>query len=239
MKGLLTLCLLLVITFTSFDCKKDSNTVTGSTVDSLANGLVAYYPLDSTAVDASGNGNNGTAYFATPTRNRFGTRSKALSFNGSTSYVAVDTAHAIDLYDNFTISAWVYCQSGRYLAGIVSKYQTPASNGFALRLTRTAPYTGIDFSDVGSSNGLLPINAWCHVVATDSSGHISIYVNDSLVVSNQLPPVPLASNSDALTIGVDYMHQPRYWAGALDDIRLYNRVVSRREISLLYHEGGW
>ena len=47
------------------------------------NGLVAYYPFNGNANDASGNGNNGTVNGATLTTDRFGDVGKAYSFNDS------------------------------------------------------------------------------------------------------------------------------------------------------------
>lgn len=52
-------------------------------------GLVAYYPLDGNAEDASGKGNNGNVHGAVPAPDRFGRPAGALRFNGVASYVQV------------------------------------------------------------------------------------------------------------------------------------------------------
>ena len=54
----------------------------------LTNGLVAYFPFNGNANDATANGNNGTNYGATLTTNRFGMSNSAFNFNGS-SYINV------------------------------------------------------------------------------------------------------------------------------------------------------
>jgi hypothetical protein len=46
----------------------------------LTNGLVAYYPFNGNANDASGNGNNGTIVGATLVTNRFGQANSAFKF---------------------------------------------------------------------------------------------------------------------------------------------------------------
>jgi hypothetical protein len=46
-----------------------------------SNGLVAYYPFNGNANDASGNGNNGTVNGATLTSDRFGNVNKAINFD--------------------------------------------------------------------------------------------------------------------------------------------------------------
>ena len=53
----------------------------------LTNGLIAYYPFNGNANDASGNGNNGTVYGATLTADRFGNPNSAYYFNGTNNYI--------------------------------------------------------------------------------------------------------------------------------------------------------
>jgi hypothetical protein len=61
--------------------------VNGYSQSWITNGLVAYYPFDGNANDASGNGNNGTVYGATLTADRFGVQGKAMAFNGTNQHV--------------------------------------------------------------------------------------------------------------------------------------------------------
>src|ERR1017187_5394463 len=63
--------------------------VNGYSQSFLTNGLVAYYPFNGNANDASGNGNNGTVYGATLTTDRFGISNSAYCFNGTSHYIEV------------------------------------------------------------------------------------------------------------------------------------------------------
>ena len=66
-------------------------------VDSLKLGLIAFYPFSyDSAVDSSGNGNNGTIYDITSVPDRFGKVNSAYYFNGMDSY--------IDIKDNQNIA---------------------------------------------------------------------------------------------------------------------------------------
>ena len=69
--------------------------------------LVAFYPFNGNANDASGNGNNGTLYNATLTVNRFGFPGKAYAFNGSSTRIEVPDHQSLRPA-NMTASAWVY-----------------------------------------------------------------------------------------------------------------------------------
>src|ERR1700740_889031 len=51
-------------------------------INTLSNGLVAYWPLSKTAYDFSGNGHNGTVDSVTATTDRMGHISGAYDFNG-------------------------------------------------------------------------------------------------------------------------------------------------------------
>ena len=73
----------------------------------LNEGLVAYYPLDGNANDASGNNNNGhVALGATPCQDRFGKANSAFSFNGVDNYIRFESVPLKKL-DDWSLSAWI------------------------------------------------------------------------------------------------------------------------------------
>src|ERR1035438_863808 len=72
----------------------------------LTNGLVAYYPLNGNANDASGHGNNGTVNGATLTQDRFGITNAAYSFNGINNYIGFAGVPTSQV-DNWTMSVWL------------------------------------------------------------------------------------------------------------------------------------
>src|SRR4030095_7381561 len=72
--------------------------------------LVAAYGFEegagTTTADASGNRNNGTLQGATWTANgKFG---KAVSFNGSNSWITVNDSNSLHLSSAMTLEAWIY-----------------------------------------------------------------------------------------------------------------------------------
>ncbi len=80
----------------------------------LKDGLVAYYPFNGNASDKSGNGNHGTVYGATLTKDRFGNTNSAYSFDGIDDYIMVDLSVSLKFNPNtssFTLSAWVSPES--------------------------------------------------------------------------------------------------------------------------------
>ena len=81
--------------------------------DSLTNGLVAYYPLDGNANNASGHGINGLVYNVSPTTDRYGNSSGAMKFLGTNnSYIDFGAPAALQFTGDFTVTAWVNCSGG-------------------------------------------------------------------------------------------------------------------------------
>ena len=74
----------------------------------ITTGLVAYYPFNGNANDASGNSNNGTVKGAQLTTDRNGKANSAYHFNGVSDHITLNPSATLSLGANgFTLSAWV------------------------------------------------------------------------------------------------------------------------------------
>ena len=87
-----------------------SNELCGTTPGGTTTGLVAAYSFEegsgATVADVSGNINTGAISGATwTTQGKFG---RALSFNGSSSWIRVNDSNSLDLTTGMTLEAWVY-----------------------------------------------------------------------------------------------------------------------------------
>jgi hypothetical protein len=63
-----------------------------------------------------------------------------------------------------------------WLCGIISKYHTPASHGYVLRLTSQSPYTGISFDEAETNTGILYSGQWFHIAVFVSASSKEIPV---------------------------------------------------------------
>ena len=88
----------------------------------------------------------------------------ALRFDGDGDYVLIPDHPDLDLTENYTLEAWIFPESFSWLAGILSKYHTNASNGYLLRLTNQSPYDGLSFDEVVTNVGILNSNQWCFLI---------------------------------------------------------------------------
>src|SRR5205823_407204 len=75
----------------------------------LTNGLVAYYPFNGNANDASGNGNNGLVSGAVLTTDRFGQTNRAYSFDGVNNRIVANDAPQLvfGLQTSLGVFAWI------------------------------------------------------------------------------------------------------------------------------------
>jgi hypothetical protein len=195
-----------------------------------SSGLVAAYAFSEgtgTAVaDASGNGNNGTLNSGVTwsTQGRFG---NALSFNGTTGFVTVPDAPSLRLTGTMTLEAWVYPTS---LSGSWRDVIYKGNDNYYLEALSTqggAPATGGTF---GETYGLsaLALNTWSHLAATYDRVTLRLYVNGVQVASRALTG-PIATSNNPLQIGGDSIYG-QYFQGLIDEVRVYNRVLSQAEI---------
>jgi sugar lactone lactonase YvrE len=203
-------------------------------------GLVSLWSAENNAND-SADGNNGTlmngATFAS------GMVGQAFSFDGADDYVNVPDNSNLDLTTAITFVAWVNPGNPAGEMGMVDKTQTPdnANYRFYVKNAGHNPgnYTGTPFQAYLATSSL-PTGQFSHVAITLGGGAISFYVNGSpvshtTVFGSGLPSVGQANNGP-LRIGRDIIG--RFFQGRLDEVQLYNRVLSGSEIQSIYASGG-
>jgi hypothetical protein len=156
----------------------------------------------------------------------------ALNFNGKNTFVNIPDNSNLRFTSNYTIEAWIKPDSLNFLAGIVSKYQSGGSNGFTLRLSLTAPYSGINFDELNTANGILTTGKWYHIAAVNNAGTRTLYVNGVNIPLTGTPITISSSNTDSIRIGADFASTSngRYFKGNIDEVRIWNTARSQAQI---------
>jgi glucose/arabinose dehydrogenase len=189
-------------------------------------GLVAAYGFNegtgTTVADASGNGNTGTISGATWTAS--GKYGSALSFNGSGARVTVNDSASLHLTTGMTIEAWVYptTTSGGW-RDVVYKFNDVY---YLDTLRQKAAFGGVGGTIYAPS--ALQVNTWSHLAATYDGVTKRLYVN-GVQVASQPQTGLIQTSTGALGIGGDAAYG-QYWAGRIDEVRIYNRPLSASEI---------
>jgi hypothetical protein len=208
-----------------------TNTV-NQIVDSVLpmEGLVAYYPFNGNANDESGNGNHGTVNGATLTEDRFGNENSAYSFDGSSNYVnCYFSPQSI-----FCISIWYWAEENQNNnVGIVSTYSGGFNyGGFYVGVSGYTAWVRTD-NNVVNYFSTTPFT-WKHLFLKSDGTNVQVFIDNVKILDFQA-----TTNHSNTIVFADSRYNGRYFKGYLDDIRIFNRVLSEQEIQALYHEGGW
>lgn len=216
-----------------------------------SNNLVAHYKFDGNLNDSSSFGNDGKVSKGNITyvKGRFG---EAAKFDGK-SFIEVLDNDSLDLDAKFTISVWLYKEE-------VYNYQPVLAKGLEgdSEMGIGVPY--ILFHDAAGSMPTLQIHSpddWIDIhpyelfidnhilhmitITIDiTNGEVKHYLNGNLFQGESpdwyFTSDELHHTEENLFIGcanIDYGEMD-YFNGYMDDLRIYNRVLSVEEISALY-----
>ena len=199
----------------------------------------AVYGFEQNVVDSSGNGYNGTINGSlTYSAGKVG--SYAAQFNGSSSWVSIPISIGTT---NFSIAMWIkttdasgnsgdqwYSDHGLVdgeIPGVVNDFGTAIGGGY-FKLGIGNPDTTLTSTEkINDGN-------WHQVTATWNSGTgaMQIYVDGVLNVSGTGPTGPRNAVVNGLHIGNSH-DSGHYFTGTLDQVELYNRILSPSQISTL------
>ncbi len=220
----------------------------------LTDGLVLYYSFDNEPVsgvvqDESGNGNNGSANGTT--LELAGRIRGAYSFNGAGDSISVNNPYIIEPWNvpQYSVSLWFLSESDGNFAGnghLISdqrRYQIAGGIGGSDKVlySYAGEYGYSGGAPVTSDPLCLPPDTWHHVTLTvdeNASPSTKIYVDGALVGTG--------GNSAnyggfGLMIGAYYdgfSSPANFWNGLIDEVRVYNRVLSTDEIQELSKPSG-
>ena len=201
-------------------------------------GLVAFFPFNGNSNDESGNGLNGTVFGATLAPDRFGNPDSAYSFDGVDDYIRVEDSPSLDITDELTVSFWMYMDKYTYAAQLITKGWHDGGP-FSVGYSGNTAELGARFLTETGNIYLLPgipalTGGWHHCSMTFKSGEQRFYLDGQLVDTLSSGSV-LKTDDGPLMIG--NMEAKKYFfAGRLDDIRIYEKALSDSEILGLYND---
>ena len=185
----------------------------------------------------------GTLMFALPRLLFSQADGSALGLDGVDDYVQVPDNASLDMTSGVTIAAWIYLDSYTEWASLVTKGGLLDDGGAITPNNYTVHQSGpsaasgeyghLRFTSnlglAGDSQSLIPLHEWHHVAVTFDGEQVRFFLDgrpDGVVsFVGQLQP-----NDDPLHIGVDFPGDDEYWHGCLDELMIFNRALSRKEI---------
>ena len=217
----------------------------------ITNGLVAYYPFNGNAEDASGNGNAGLQVNTLPIADRFNKKSSAFAFNGTSSKVTIKNK-IIDMgLDGYAINFWFSPYSLNQKLNKTSEngggvlFNNISGLGIAVSFTT---YTAPQYAQYGIDDGIsgawdmnmnlnyygakndYAINKWYMATLVKNGGEYTFFINSD--IQDRQSNSKSYSLKDGFIIGSSFWNE--YFEGAIDDVRIYNRALSSNEVAQLY-----
>jgi len=209
------------------------------TPNTLSNGLVAWYPFTGNLLDSSVNSNNFTNSNAILTSDRFGISNAAYYFNSNKNAYTVSTNIPISLTGSYTFSYWQNLKGfneGNSILELISSSSTIGNLNPIIWQHENKIYLT---TCTNSNNQMLMdttsnlLNKWVNFTWTVSGGVTNLYKNGALISTSSIMPWP-SDTIIALTLGNNANTSSPIHAQpsnvSLDEIRIYNRVLSLNEI---------
>ena len=222
-----------------------------STAD-LNEDLVAWYPFNDNANDESGNENHGTIFGASISKDRFNNPNSCLMFDGINDSVQIKMNSDFHFKNaSVTYSVWVVIEDNsntyRPFVSIADKNDdTPrislakSRSGYLEGRIYMQLYDGKNHSiALSQKNGdNLPKNEWLHIVGMIdySSSKLYLFINGELQQSVEIFDYDLTSVDNLGVALGTFVGERGYHKGFLDDIRIYNKALTKEEIDDLYYE---
>ena len=215
--------------------------------------LVGWWKLDdgsgTTAIDSSGNGNDGTLTAGTAgfpewktTGDDFRAGMGALEFHGGGAagegdFVDCGNSAIFDITENITFALWVKIDA------FTMTYQYVFSKGHQYMILRAndTPYLRVVFNGLDTGDGddyyaggtTIPIDdgQWHHVAASyDISTGIVAFYTDGILEESKTTSGSIPLNTDSVCIGRRNESNRKGTDAIIDDVRLYNHTLSAVEI---------
>jgi len=251
-------------TGTLAECRTDNNTKAQRIAfDIPRNGLVAFYPFSGNANDASGHGLHGTPMNGPAlATDRFGIANNTYLFDGANDYINVGNPALLQISNTITVSGWYNVRAftaghspGHDAKSIITKiYFDPLVGGNPRRgytlnqnyfgggkpSAATAIYSSDNLGNVTSFlssyvGGDISENEWiffCFVIDGTSYKyyHNAVLTNtfntsSTIITDGSLGDLHIGAYGSGFTFN-----------GRLDDIAIYNRVLTDAEITQLYRQ---
>ena len=209
----------------------------------IATGLVGYWPLDGDAVDASGNGHDGTINGnVTIVADRHGNPDAAMSFPGSTSsYIDLGQPPALLIKGAMTVAVWVRADRLDQTGRIIAKQGPSSGRSWGLNL-ETAGFARFDIGvnptervRVDSEPLSFGPDEWFHLAGVFRPGEAGeLYINSEMVKSEPTAVTTQWIEND-LPINIGRRPSPGTpWYGDIDEARMYARALSPDDVKELY-----
>jgi hypothetical protein len=207
----------------------------------LNTGLVAYYPFEGTAQDLSNNQNHGIENGGLVYTD--GVTGQAVKLDGIDDWIQVNNSTSFPKTE-ISISYWLKQNSlPSYLSNNISKEFSFQSYLLGSGLFESGVWKGSagQWSGYHSGNYKYKVNSWVLYTWTfsNTTKKSKTFINGKLVseVTENDTNAYLRTSSEPMYIGRNGSQDVYHVNGSIDELRIYDRVLSNTEVTSLYNAG--
>jgi|GEM_PF-3879536 len=242
MKNLLFMTALLALVFNFSACSNDDddNIPPDPIVEpaSLSQGLVMYIPFEGSATDKVDPTRTGIKVDVDLTADRNGNSDGAYSFNGNTSYINFGNIEEIAFggFEPYSFSVWMKADSINKSTIVMSKFDQGVRAGWFMGLGADGNVSSYRHFPPWStaSPSAIEWNKYVHVTYIYDGEAFQFYINGQLDHTKEFNRTDYDRITDVLVGARHSQSSPvPSFKGSIDDIRIYNRVLTQEEIDFL------
>lgn len=206
----------------------------------VTDGLVGWWSFNNNLNDVSGNGNNGTFYGgASPNyQDAIPDGGKGILFDGINDYVDCGNNSSLDVFRTggsklLTISVWAKLNAPYIRSSFLSKGKSGEGFYFeAMVTTGLLRFTLLGVIDYYAKIAKITDTKYHHIVAVFDSGYDVSYYLDGVFIEKVNGDTVGRTSNEPVIIGDNFTHAYKI-KGILDDVRIYNRALTDKEIKQL------
>jgi hypothetical protein len=210
----------------------------------VSKGLIASYPFSGNTNDLGPHKLHGSLHGPELVADRNNEANAAYYFDG-TDYIEVANDTLLNFDNDFTLVAWINMAEAKKMGSRIIDKQVGSTNYGFLLDTYTADYGGNGIRlFVGDAwkykaKSTLSLNQWHLIVGTYKDGVGKIYIDGVLDSENSSTIKKIRTSNTPMRFGFDTGVRKGAdfddsFKGKIDDIRIYNRALSLKEIRKIY-----
>lgn len=211
-------------------------------------GLVGHYPFAGHANDLSGEGNHSSMNNgATFTTDRFGNINNATLLDGKNDFISFRAGNStsLNITGDLAVSFWIKTTINQASLISFGDNNTPDTDtaGYISGLGSNGAGNGKLGVALGNgwnsaTNTTLNDNNWHHILYQLKTDTLQIYIDNILETEVTGVSAPLSWKGNRIFgCRSDLDMSAGVYAGAFDDLRIYNRALSFEERRFIHHEG--
>ena len=213
----------------------------------LLSDLVGQWHFDCDALDSSGNGNDGMLHnFVSPHGWVPGMFGQALSFDGTDDYVEIANEPSLNITQG-TWEAWIKFDALPSVAGhpmnpLAKANQYWIHGSFKDLDSNTTDAIVVKICVGGkrycakTNSDFIEVDVWYHVAGTYDGETLNLYVNGTLMDSNNDPSGTIDLKSYIMAVGT-WSTRIDYFQGTIDEVRIWKVALSQDQLGFYGFNG--